>query len=81
MGWDYQLRNAVRYKVKKEMIVKWPCDTQPNRCVKLYPDDILAKKEDGTYIRETGLGIFGIVIDDNDVEQIIVNGTMHIHGG
>jgi hypothetical protein len=36
----------------------------------LHPDDVLTKSPDGTYMKHTGLGTFGHVLRDHQVEKI-----------
>jgi hypothetical protein len=56
------------YRVKVEGWYPWPWSGEPKRMIKLYPNDILTKDpKEGTYTRQNGLGVFGIVLDDNEV--------------
>jgi len=48
----------------------WPCQSEPNRTIKLYAEDLFTKQDDGTYFKQTGLGCLGIVIPDDDLEYI-----------
>ncbi len=78
MGYSYELRNAIKYRVKYPVDYYW----KPIRSTfTIFPDDILHKNKDGTYTKETGLCITGLNLKDEDVEQVVVNGTMIISGG
>jgi hypothetical protein len=67
MGYDFKVDGW--YKLKhEEKECAWPCDSDPNRTIKIYSDDVLTKSKDGTFMKQTGLGCFGIVIPNEDVE-------------
>lgn len=69
MGYRYTISEY--YKIKSiDKEYPWPCQSSPNRVIKLFSDDVLTKSEDGTYMKQTGLGCFGIIIPDADVEHI-----------
>lgn len=59
------------YKIKqKEMICQWPCKSDKERNITIYDDDVLTKREDGTFMKQTGLGCFGIIIDEKDLIKV-----------
>jgi hypothetical protein len=67
MGYDFSVDGW--YKINQEELeCAWPCGSEPNRTIKIFSDDVLTKSEDGTFMKQTGLGCFGIVISDEDVE-------------
>jgi len=67
MGYDFSIKGGVR--PKKAGRYPWPCAGSPNRTIELLEDDILTKSPDGTYMVHTGLGCFGIVMKDDEVER------------
>lgn len=51
---------------------EWPCgapEASPFKMVKICTDDILVKSGDGTFVKHTGLGRFGIRIPDKDITR------------
>jgi hypothetical protein len=68
MGYDFTIKRY--YKVKAEKEYPWPCKVDQERTLKIYPDDVLTKDKNGTYMKHTGLGTFGHIIPDEDVEKI-----------
>jgi hypothetical protein len=68
MGYKFTISGGVRVKADKEY--PWPCASSPNRTIELFTDDVLTKSEDGTYMVHTGVGCFGIVLKDEEVEPI-----------
>ena len=48
----------------------WPCEVEPNRTVIITTDDLFSKTKDGTVIKHTGVGCYGIVIPDEDLVEI-----------
>lgn len=59
------------YRVKTEKEYPWPCASEPNRMLTIYTDDVLTKDPKlGTYMKHTGLGTFGHVIPDEDLEFV-----------
>ncbi|MFC1898227.1 hypothetical protein ACFLYJ_01515 [Candidatus Cloacimonadota bacterium] len=48
----------------------WPCDVEPNRTITVTTDDLFSKTKDGTVIKHTGVGCYGILIPDDDLEEI-----------
>ena len=67
MSYSYQLNEY--YKINQDKLAcSWPCYDDPTRTITLFSDDVLTKNEDeGTYFKETGIGCFGIVINENDL--------------
>ena len=69
MGRCFTITNGVR--VKKDGSYSWPCKGEPNRTIELFTDDVLTKDPAaGTYMAHTGIGCFGIVLTDEEVEPI-----------
>lgn len=68
MGRHFTIEGGVRPKAAGRY--PWPCSGEPNRTIELLTDDVLTKSEDGTYMVHTGLGCFGIVLKDEEVEPI-----------
>lgn len=72
MGYDFTIKGGVRVKAEGEY--PWPAlrcfPPEPHRKIHLYTDDVLTKREDGTYMKHTGLGCFGIVLRDDEIEPI-----------
>jgi hypothetical protein len=68
MGYTYRLNEY--YKVKKNGEYPWPCPSEKDRNIELFTDDIFTKNENGTFMKETGLGCFGIVLQEDQVELI-----------
>lgn len=67
MGYSFSVNGY--YTVKRESDYPWPCGPDPDRTIRLFSDDVLTKDpETGCYMKHTGLGCFGIVIPDSDVE-------------
>ncbi len=48
----------------------WPCEVDPNRTITITTDDLFSKTHDGTIIKHTGVGCYGIHIPDEDLEEI-----------
>lgn len=68
MGYDFQVSGW--YKIKfKEKEYEWPCKGDLGRTIMIYDNDVLTKNEneDGTVMKHTGLGCFGIKIPDEDL--------------
>ena len=49
----------------------WPCEVEANRTILITTDDIFSKTKDGTVIKHTGVGCYGIIIPDEDLVEII----------
>ena len=58
------------YKVKQDESYPWSCESDPNRKMDLFTDDVLQKNENGTYTKLTGICCCNIVIPENDIEPI-----------
>lgn len=59
------------YKIKaasKEY--PWPCELDENRTITISRNDILSKCEDGTIIKHSQPGCFGIVIPEADLVEL-----------
>ena len=66
MGYDFKIDGY--YKIKhKEKEYPWPCDSEPNRMITIFDDDILTSSDGTSYMKHTGLGCFGIIIPEEDV--------------
>lgn len=77
MGYKFRVANGCR--VKKDGEYPWPCESEPNRTIELFTDDVLTKNaETGKYIKHTGLGCFNIVLEDNQVTEIDGNTWLEI---
>ncbi len=48
----------------------WPCEVEPNRTIIITNDDLFSKTKDGTIIKHTGVGCYGIIIPDEDLTEI-----------
>lgn len=48
----------------------WPCEIDPKRMITITTDDLFTKTHDGTIIKHTGVGCFGIKIPDEDLVEI-----------
>lgn len=77
MGYNFTIKNGLR--VKKDGRYPWPLKPEhqrpgtddANRTIELFTDDVLTKDPDtGRYMVHTGLGCFGIVLTDDEVEPI-----------
>lgn len=68
MGYDFKIKDYYKIKAEKKDF-PWPCKSEPERMITLYDDDILTKSADGTYMKQTGIGCFGIMIPDEDVSH------------
>lgn len=68
MGYDFTIKNG--FRVKRDGIYPWPCKPEPNRTMQLFTSDVLTKQPDGRYMKHTGLGTFGHVLKDDEVEPI-----------
>ena len=58
-GW-YSIKN-------KEKEYPWPCDTESGRKITIFSDDVLTRWGDGTFMKHTGIGCFGIRIPEEDL--------------
>ena len=59
------------YKIKhasKEY--PWPCELDKERTITITRNDILSKTTDGTIIKHSQPGCFGIVIPDDDLVEL-----------
>lgn len=68
MSYEYQLKRF--YRVKEDKEYPWPCADRPNRRMQIFRDDVLTLRDDGTFMKHTGLGTFGHVIPIEDVELV-----------
>ena len=48
----------------------WPCEIDPKRTITITTDDLFTKTHDGTIIKHTGVGCFGIKIPNEDLVEI-----------
>lgn len=62
MGYRYKVKGY--YTPKEKIYIK----TKLVENYPLFEDDILTKSEDGTFMKHTGLGLFGLVIDESLLE-------------
>lgn len=69
MGYSFVIKKENAFKVKKEGLYPWPCKGDPGRTIHLYTNDVFTRDADGTYMKQTGLGCFGIVLKAEEVEQ------------
>lgn len=67
MGYTFTV--GKHYRVKEDKAYPWPCKADPSRMFEIFTDDILTRMEDGTYMKHTGLGTFGHVIPESDLEE------------
>jgi len=58
------------FKVKEAKAYPWPWAGDKSRMTTIYIDDVLTRREDGTFMRHTGLGIFGIQIPEGDLVPV-----------
>lgn len=69
MGYSFTIKAEHALKVKKDGHYPWPCQREKDRTIELFTDDVLTKNaDDGKYVIHTGLGCFGIVLADDEVE-------------
>jgi hypothetical protein len=69
MGYNFTIRGG--FKVRCEGRYPWPCVDDPKRTIHLFTDDVLTKDETTqSYMKQTGLGCFGILLTDGEVEPI-----------
>ena len=72
MGYDFTIAKERAVRVKTQGRYPWPAmnatPPEPNRTIELFTDDVLTKGTDGTYMKHTGLGCFGIALHDDEVE-------------
>ena len=68
MGYYFAVENGVRVVVDGQY--PWPCPTQPNRSIVLSTTDILTRSDDGTYMKHTGMGCFGIVLKEDEITTV-----------
>ena len=64
-------KKKVMYQIKsgpKEY--SWPCEDEPDRKITVTTDDLFSKLKDGTVIKHTGVGCYGIIIPDEDLIEI-----------
>lgn len=76
MSYEYQLKRFYRVKANKEY--PWPCADMPNRKMEIFQDDVLTLRDDGTFVKHTGLGTFGHVIPMEDVELVEKGVVLHV---
>ncbi|MCF7869461.1 MAG: hypothetical protein K9N09_12280 [Candidatus Cloacimonetes bacterium] len=61
----------IMYKIKEgPKEYSWPCDNDPERKITVTTDDLFSKTKDGTVIKHTGVGCYGIEIPEEDLEEI-----------
>lgn len=65
MGYSFTIAKSYLVKAAKEY--PWPCASDPKRTLTIFTDDVLTLRDDGTFIKHTGLGTFGHVIPLSDV--------------
>jgi hypothetical protein len=68
MGRSFSIKGGFRPKADGNY--PWPCKGSPDRTIELFADDVLTKSPDGTWMKHTGLGCFGIVLTDEEVTAI-----------
>ena len=68
MGYNFIIKNG--FRVKQDGEYPWPCPSDPNRTITLFTDDVLTKEEDGKFMKQTGLGCFGIILTEDQVVPI-----------
>lgn len=66
MGCKYTISSWYKIKHEKRQY-PWPCESDRNRLITIRNDDVLTKSKDGTFMKHTGLGCFGITIPDDDL--------------
>ena len=72
MGYGFTIGKDHALRVKEQRSYPWPAPNAAppdfSRKIELFTDDVLTKSPDGTYMKHTGLGCFGIVLRDDEVE-------------
>jgi hypothetical protein len=58
------------FHVKAPKVYPWPCKPDPKRTFELWPDDVLTRSADGTYVKHSGLCMLGFVIPDEDIVEV-----------
>lgn len=67
MGYSFTISNGL--KPKQDVVVPWPCESDPERTYQLFADDVLTKDKDtGKYMCHTGLGVMNLVLTDEQIE-------------
>lgn len=79
MGYGFVISKEHAYKVKEKGEYPWPIRNRSawnpgedgsKRTITLYTNDVLTKDpETGLFMKQTGLGCFGIVLQDHQVEM------------
>ena len=67
----YEIKNY--YVVRKHGKYPWPCNMDKKRTIELFPDDVLTKNPDGTFVRHTGIGCFVIKLKPSQVKKVTNN--------
>ncbi len=70
MGYRFVIEKDIGFRPVSDMVVPWPCNSAPERTIELFGDDVLTKSEDGTWMKQTGLGCLGIVLRDDQVKPL-----------
>lgn len=76
MSYDYKLPRYYRVKANKNY--PWPWAQDKSRTMEIFTEDVLTLREDGTFMKHTGLGTFGHVIPMEDVELVEEGVVLHV---
>lgn len=66
-----QQQKKTMYQIKEgPKTYPWPCKIDPDRTITVTTDDLFSKTKDGTIIKHTGVGCYGIFIPDEDLVEL-----------
>ena len=61
----------ILYRIKHdEATYPWPCNSDPDRTITVTKHDLFSITIDGTVVKHTGVGCFGILIPKDDFIEI-----------
>lgn len=66
MSYTFSINGWYSIKDKKKEY-PWPCIPEPDRKITIFSDDVLTRWGDGTFMRHTRIGCFGILIPEEDL--------------
>jgi hypothetical protein len=59
------------YQIKSDSTsYPWPCEDDATRTITVTKDDLFSKLKDGTVIKHTGVGCYGLLIPEEDLVEI-----------
>jgi hypothetical protein len=66
MSYDFYIDDWYSIK-EKEKEYPWPCESEVDRTITIFSDDVLTHQEGNSYMKHTGLGCLGIIIPKEDL--------------